>query len=93
MKKILMFIAMVMTSITMMAQSQFYVIMKDGSGASYPENIVDSLTFDSLNGANIYGFNDLANSIAQLRKEVDSLKRVLSMVPIDTSLFIIYNTL
>lgn len=88
MKKLLMFFAMVMTSITMMAQSQFYVILKDGSGASYPENIVDSLTFDSLNGARIYGFNDLANSIDQLRKEVDSLKRVLSMVPIDTSLFI-----
>lgn len=88
MKKILMFIAMVMTSITMMAQSQFYVIMKDGSGASYPENIVDSLTFDNPNGAKIYGFEDLAKNIAQLRKEVDSLKRVLSMVPIDSSLFI-----
>ena len=49
MKKLLMFFAMVMTSITMMAQSQFYVIMKDGSGASYPENIVDSLTFDNPN--------------------------------------------
>ena len=85
MKKILMFIAMVMTSITMMAQSQFYVIMKDGSGASYPENIVDSLTFDSLNGARIYGFNDLANSIAQLRKEVDSLKRIMSILAVDTS--------
>lgn len=88
MKKILMFIAMVMTSITMMAQSQFYVIMKDGSGASYPENIVDSLTFDSLNGARIYGFNDLANSIAQLRKEVDSLKRIMSILAVDTSSYI-----
>lgn len=88
MKKILMFIAMVMTSITMMAQSQFYVIMKDGSGASYPENIVDSLTFDSLNGAKIYGFNDLVKSIAQLRKEVDSLKRIMSILAVDTSSYI-----
>lgn len=87
MKKILMFIAMVMTSITMMAQSQFYVIMKDGSGASYPENIVDSLTFDNPNGAKIYGFEDLAKSIAQLRKEVDSLKRALSLVAVDSSYF------
>ncbi len=87
MRKILMTLATIMASMIMMAQSQFYVIMKDGSGASYPENIVDSLTFDSLNGARIYGFNDLANSIAQLRKEVDSLKGILSMIPIDSSLF------
>ncbi|MEE0085087.1 MAG: hypothetical protein UE068_12775, partial [Paludibacteraceae bacterium] len=71
MKKLLMFFAMVMTSITMMAQSQFYVILKDGSGASYPESIVDSLTFNDQNGAKIYGFEDLAKSIAQLRREVD----------------------
>lgn len=87
MKKLLMFFAMVMTSITMMAQSQFYVILKDGSGASYPESIVDSLTFNDQNGAKIYGFEDLAKSIAQLRREVDSLKRVLSRIPVDSSLF------
>ena len=87
MRKILMTLATIMASMIMMAQSQFYVIMKDGSGASYPENIVDSLTFDSLNGARIYGFNDLANSIAQLRREVDSLKGILSRIPIDSSLF------
>lgn len=88
MRKILMTLAMIMASMIMMAQSQFYVIMKDGSGASYPENIVDSLTFDSLNGARIYGFNDLANSIAQLRKEVDSLKGILSILAVDTSSYI-----
>lgn len=87
MKKLLMFFAMVMTSITMMAQSQFYVILKDGSGASYPESIVDSLTFNDQNGAKIYGFEDLVKSIAQLRKEVDSLKGVLSRIPVDSSLF------
>lgn len=87
MKKLLMFFAMVMTSITMMAQNRFYVIMKDGSGASYPENIVDSLTFNDQNGAKIYGFEDLANSIAQLRREVDSLKRVISLIAIDSSYF------
>ncbi len=88
MRKILMTLATIMASMIMMAQSQFYVIMKDGSGASYPENIVDSLTFDSLNGARIYGFNDLANSIAQLRREVDSLKGIMSLLTVDSSSFI-----
>ena len=88
MKKLLMFFAMVMTSITMMAQSQFYVILKDGSGASYPENIVDSLTFNDENGAKIYGFEDLAKSIAQLRREVDSLKGIMSLLTVDSTSFI-----
>lgn len=88
MKKLLMFFAMVMTSITMMAQSQFYVILKDGSGASYPENIVDSLTFNDQNGAKIYGFEDLAKSIAQLRREVDSLKGIMSLLTVDSTSFI-----
>ena len=88
MKKLLMFFAMVMTSITMMAQSQFYVILKDGSGASYPESIVDSLTFNDQNGAKIYGFEDLAKSIAQLRREVDSLKGIMSLLTVDSTSFI-----
>jgi len=68
-----------------MAQSQFYVIMKDGSGASFPESTVDSLTFNDDNGATIYGLGDLAKSISQLRKDVDSLKKIISLLTVDTS--------
>lgn len=88
MKKFLLAFAMLIANIVAMAQSQFYVIMKDGSGTSFPESVVDSLTFNDINGAKIYGFNDLANSIAQLRREVDSLKKVMSTISsIDSSEF------
>lgn len=79
MKKFFVAFAMVMATIIAVAQSQFYVIMKDGSGASFPEATVDSLTFNDENGATIYGLKDLANSIAQLRKEVDSLKLIVKV--------------
>lgn len=78
MKKFLVSFAMIMASIVTMAQSQFYVILKDGTGASFPESTVDSLTFEDSNGAKIYGFETLANSIAQLRREVDSLKLIIA---------------
>lgn len=79
MKKLFVAIAMIMTTVIAMAQSQLYVIMKDGSGTSFPEATVDSLTFNDDNGATIYGLKDLANSIAQLRKDVDSLKNVIAV--------------
>lgn len=82
MKKFFVAFAMIMASMITMAQSQFYVILKDGTGTSFPEAVVDSLTFEDSNGAKIYGFEDFANSIAQLRKEVDSLKGVVSRLTI-----------
>ncbi len=74
MKKLFVAIAMIMTTVIAMAQSQLYVIMKDGSGASYPEEIVDSLTFDENNGAKIYGFEDLLNNFNSLKVELSALK-------------------
>lgn len=78
MKKLVVAIAMIMTTVIAMAQSQLYVIMKDGSGASFPEATVDSLTFNDDNGATIYGLKDLANSIAQLKNEVAELKKLIA---------------
>lgn len=78
MKKLLLSFAAIMASVVLMAQSQFYVIMKDGSGASFPEATVDSLTFNDDNGATIYGLKDLANSIAQLKNEVAELKKLIA---------------
>lgn len=87
MKKILFAFAMLVASVVTMAQSQFYVIMKDGSGASFPETSVDKLTFEKENGVKILGLSDLADSIAQLRKEIDMLKKTLSSGTLDPSLF------
>lgn len=75
MKKIFFTFAMIMATIITMAQSQFYVIMKDGSGASYPEEIVDSLTFDNNNGAKIYGFEDLIKRLNALESKVAMLEK------------------
>lgn len=75
MKKLIITLATVLASMIAMAQSQFYVIMKDGSGASYPEEIIDSLTFDKNNGAKIYGFEDLIKRISALESKVDALQK------------------
>ncbi len=86
MKKIIFTFAMFLTTIITMAQSQFYVIMKDGSGASYPEDIVDSLTFDKNNGAKIYGLSDIINRMNAMQKSIDSLKKVMTQLsPADLS--------
>lgn len=73
MKKFFVLFAVIVASMVAMAQSHFYVIMKDGSGASFPETSVDSLTFDDNNGAKILGFEDFLNSIAQLKEQVETL--------------------
>lgn len=78
-KFILTFTAIIATMITV-AQSQFYVIMKDGSGASYPEDIVDSLTFDNNNGAKIYGFEDLIKRLNALESKVAFLENKIGNI-------------
>jgi len=91
MKKLLLLFASIMASVVLMAQSQLYVIMKDGSGASFPEATVDSLTFNDKNGAVIYGLGDIVKKMDAMQKSIDSLKGVLSSqnpnIPSDTTSF------
>lgn len=74
MKKLFIAIAMIMTTVVAMAQSQLYVIMKDGSGASFPESSVDEITFDNENGATIFGLKDIIKRMDAMQKSIDSLK-------------------
>lgn len=88
MKKIFFTFAMIMATIITMAQSQFYVIMKDGSGASFPEATVDSLTFNDDNGATIFGLKDIVKRMDAMQRSIDSLKKiVLQLTPADTTAY------
>ncbi len=73
MKKLILSLAIVMAAMITMAESQFYVIMKDGTGTSFPESAVDSLTFNDNNGAKISGFDEFLKSISQLKEQIESL--------------------
>lgn len=79
-KKIFALLTAIIATMITMAQSQFYVIMKDGSGASYPEDIVDSLTFDNNNGAKIYGFEDLIKRLNALETKVALLENKIGNI-------------
>lgn len=74
MKKIFLFIAAIIAAISATASDQFYVIMKDGTVVSYPTDKVDSISFDDSQIAKIMGFNDMAEEIVKLKKEVEALK-------------------
>lgn len=79
MKKLLLSFAAIMASVVLMAQSQFYVIMKDGSATSFPDDKVDELTFDK-GDATIYGFNDLIERMEAMQRTIDSLKKTVAIL-------------
>ncbi|MCQ2190236.1 MAG: DUF1566 domain-containing protein [Paludibacteraceae bacterium] len=74
MKKLFLFVAVVISAISAIASDQFYVIMKNGSEESVPSEKVDSITFDDPQIANAKGFNDLMSEIEKLKKEIEVLK-------------------
>ncbi|MCQ2190238.1 MAG: hypothetical protein MJY63_01180 [Paludibacteraceae bacterium] len=74
MKKLFLFVAVVISAISAIASDQFYVIMKDGSAKSFPSDKVDSITFDAPQIANTKGFSVLMAEIDKLKKEIEVLK-------------------
>ena len=78
MKKILLSIVALLSTVYVMAQEQFYVVMKDGSVESYPVEKVDSLTFEKIDADKIMGFSDLMREIDALNKKVDSLAALVA---------------
>jgi len=78
MKKLFLFVAVVISAISAIASDQFYVIMKDGSVESYPTDKVDSISFDDPQIAKIMGFNDMAREIADMSEEIAKMKKEIA---------------
>lgn len=75
MKKLFLFVATMVTFVSAIASDQFYVIMKDGSVESYPTDKIDSISFANPQIAKGMGFNEMAQEIANLKKEIEDLKK------------------
>lgn len=78
-KSLLLSASAIMTSLSLSAADQFYVIMKDGSAESFPSEKVDSLSFDKPSGnITVKGFSDLEAKMMKMQQIIDSLSGIVA---------------
>lgn len=74
MKKLLLTIATVVATFSVLSADYMYVIMKNGTAEKYLTEMVDSIAFDEPNVEKITDINELKEEIARLKEEIATLK-------------------
>ncbi len=74
MKKLLLTIATVVATLSVLSADYMYVIMKNGTAEKYLTEMVDSIAFDEPNVEKITDIDELIEEIARLKEEIATLK-------------------